>query len=449
MDTTTDTTADSADQRVAYLEAMLVKHNVPSEIISELLPSRPAQQDPEALKLPPVNLRHTALDRVVVCVACGGVCTPTLFLRNSPFDEWEVPALIKAKPGFLEWTRQRWTAKAQHRSDDSLIHLYRVAYFHGGPSGFGVEGIGPVSIDTRDQEMFLPIHVPCYELAKKYCRYQSKHSVDFRDVFGPGCGLPSSIAHLYEIWMKRALAALPEELGPLQCPIPEPSGYSRIALFPSLGVYTEIFDDRLRQLALQQGIEIPAGVTPSLYLPHATLNIPPPVQEHDPMGDPTISVTLLVIQHISMATQDEHVFPYASELRRRLYELPEDMFYKLELAMTPLSKLEEVQILCSRILPASWWKDKLFSGELIPWLFDLDVEQAEGALRQRFGPFMDLTLGLDWELLCRQLSMPYVFELGGILNEARHLMNRYRIWRLFEEARVGQIIPAGSLRYSN
>ncbi|KAI4861099.1 hypothetical protein F4820DRAFT_452265 [Hypoxylon rubiginosum] len=362
------------------------------------------------------------LDRVVVCVACGGVCRPSV--DNSPFaipfvnqrSQWDYPLLIKASPGFWKWCEQPWTSQAYHRNDEHWIQVYQVQHFVGGPEGFTINGVGKAAIDTRDSEMYLPIHRPCFELAKKYCRYQSRFSIDFREIWSLDGGVPSSIAHLYEIWMKRALMALPEQ-GPLNCPIPEPTQYADIQVEPSLKRYC----------ALPERNNM--------------------IQEHNP-SDGLLTATDLITERVIVLDEAESgkvLSPSDTKLVQLLKGLSSDVLFRIEQEMGPL-ELEESQIECTRIMPPSWWKCKLFNGELFPWLFDLNVEHADKTLAGVFGPDVNVDNGLDWELLCRELAMPYACR-SGVLADAKCLVNRRRIWDLFESARLLYTTSATRLRY--
>ncbi|XXH05446.1 hypothetical protein Hte_011873 [Hypoxylon texense] len=369
----------------------------------------------ERLSIPNVVLARPAapdralLDRVVICVACGGVCRPNLSRRSvgssQDFhrqDLWDLPILIKAAPGFWKWTEQPWTAKAYHRNDEHWILEYPVRQFAGGPLGFDVDGIPSVSIDTQDESMYLPIHRPCFELAKQFCRYQSsRYSINFRDIYGPDGGVPTSVAHLYEIWQKRALQALPFEQGPLDCLVPEPTRYANIRLNPSmLGYISE------------------AGPVPG-------------IQEYNPL----LNATYVVIEHLldlHDPNWDRTPSPWAIKLTEKLDGLDDTVLSRIEKEVSPLD-LSPSQLQCTRVLTPSWWKRKLFSGAFFPWLFDLNVGQVDRFLTQMFGTTVDVDEDFDWELLCRTLAMPDVF---APYKNREFLVNRRRIWDLFASARL-------------
>ncbi|KAI1774550.1 hypothetical protein F4818DRAFT_452091 [Hypoxylon cercidicola] len=410
------------EARIEYLTRVLVRHNVPAAIIDEIFGQAPDAQVPVADQ---VAADRQNLDRVVVCVACGGICRPShdrspLAVDGvNPRHQWDFPSLIKANPGFLEWCKQPWTATAYHRCDNNQIRYYHPLHFIGGPGGFTVVGLGTVTIDTKDAEMYLPIHRSCLQLAQIFCQYQSRFTINFRDIYGASDGEPSSIAHLYEIWMKRAWMALPE-LGPLQCPIPEPTNYSIEIFTKSLVKYAKI----LR--------ETTDGV---------------PVQETDPIGTP-FHTNNMILNGLSGLGRLEPPSQSAATLIADLHRLPVDVYRKILDAMEPLH-LDGSQMECTRILPPSWWKKRLFNGSLIPWLFDLHLDRTDAILRHVFGPHVDVDNDFDWELLCRKLATPDVFGEYGIFAGAKYLMNRRRIWTLLANARLGHTIGGEHLRYSN
>jgi hypothetical protein len=73
----------------------------------------------------------------------------------------------------------------------------------------------------------------------------------------------------------------------------------------------------------------------------------------------------------------------------------------------------------------------------LPWLWDLDP----GILNSRRSdgdPPFDVDGAWDWEFLVRQLAQVEVFEDGNMMaNVQLGLRNRRRIWRLVDEARMG------------
>lgn len=82
----------------------------------------------------------------------------------------------------------------------------------------------------------------------------------------------------------------------------------------------------------------------------------------------------------------------------------------------------------SRVLPLRIWYYALTEKSLFPWLWDLDLETVGAYSPDNW----------DWELLIRQLSGSTAFEPGNDMESVPPgLVNRKRIWRLVNEARMG------------
>jgi hypothetical protein len=91
----------------------------------------------------------------------------------------------------------------------------------------------------------------------------------------------------------------------------------------------------------------------------------------------------------------------------------------------------------ARILPPSTWRRFLFSGTLLPWLWDLNPSILTSQQSNNNPPF-NADGAWDWELLVRQLAQVEVFEDGNIMADVQlGLRNRRRIWRLVDDARMG------------
>ncbi|KAI0384252.1 hypothetical protein F5Y04DRAFT_239009 [Hypomontagnella monticulosa] len=368
--------------------------------------------------LPP-TIQH---DQVVICVVCGGICKPTVESSLHPEmpealipRDWMHPWLVKAKPGFYEWTKQPHTARAYGRQDDDLLDLIPVRRFIGGPNGFTTVGGIQASIDTSDAEMFLPIHYPCFEIAKTFSKYQSRFDINFRDFRDRSGGSPSSIAHLYEIWMKRALMTKPGHLGPLWAPIDEPHKY-----------FGALMKTNLLDYALSLG-----GIFRRT-----------PLEEQDPSADGEVVHRAIFTNALFTGGDHTEPEPEMVELRARIERLPPELQQGIFEAMEPFDDLGPAQLRCTRVLPPSWWRDALFSGDLFPWLFELqvkDVAWMESILKGWPNP--------DWELLCRKLAQPTVFKHGGALHGCSGLENRHRIWRLLNSARLGHLVHNKSKRF--
>ena len=102
---------------------------------------------------------------------------------------------------------------------------------------------------------------------------------------------------------------------------------------------------------------------------------------------------------------------------------------------------------CTYIVPPASWRDLLFRGTALPWLWDLDREclSKPASLSIDFASLSidRRSLGSeswDWELLVRQLGQANSFNKGQIMYGALPgLRNRRRIWRLLSEMRLGDM----------
>ncbi|KAI1392932.1 uncharacterized protein F4822DRAFT_146491 [Hypoxylon trugodes] len=375
---------------------------------------------PNHAPLPDPFSQDYRCDDVVVCVVCGGICKPTVYSSLAVHDpylrrDWMHPTLIRAQKGFLEWCKQPHTATAYRRRDDKVLHAIPITQFRGGPDGFYAEGLGKLVINTADAEMNLPIHARCIDLALIFCRYQSRFSINFRAFSTPEGGIPSSIAHLYEIWMKRALMTNPGLLGPLHQPIDEPNNYFGAVVTQKLYEYRWTLSHDNYNIALQEADPGPS----SLYTTHVVMLRSHPLPR-DVRPDPKYE------------TLWETIEKQPPEIRNRIME-----------SLEPFDDLGIEETRCTRIAPPSWWKARLFSHDLHPWLYDLD----EACLRTvcvSTGNSLPLSPQMDWERLCRDMAQPNVCKPGGALFGHAGLSNRHRIWRLLNSARLGHFSSPGS-----
>ncbi|KAI1196222.1 hypothetical protein F5X97DRAFT_334751 [Nemania serpens] len=367
------------------------------------------------------NARNAEL---VVCVVCGGICKSAIPFPHAVIDReipaWMRPALLQAKPEYLEWQKQNYTARSlDHRCED-LVELIKVAFFLGGSEGM-IKGRQPLHIDTRDPLMRIPVHKACFEIAQRFCKVQLRYGLDFRSPLG---GTPSAIPHLYEIWCKRAMASCPP--GPMTGPILEPEKYFGAPLLGPVPKYLKAI-----------------GKDPSLlrFLAYP-LNIP--------------NLTDIVVNSNIQTMDCKKTSPSAdlAELWRRCHDLPQEIFDSVISALEPFDEDGGPPLEPTRVLPPTWWKAKLLSGELIPWLWDL---KASDVVRHRINTYYkdnpgdaarDLDEGTyvfdesmwDWELLCRQLAQKNVVEERGLLaGRPDQLWNRHRIWKLLDVARLGHV----------
>src|SRR4051794_33375809 len=93
---------------------------------------------------------------------------------------------------------------------------------------------------------------------------------------------------------------------------------------------------------------------------------------------------------------------------------------------------------CEYTRSPSWWCASLLNKQMFPWLWDLDVEEIRAKQMER---------EWNWELLVRQMSQVEIHEPGNeLINLPLQLKNRRRIWRLLEEAKVGDVAEVHNKR---
>jgi hypothetical protein len=93
--------------------------------------------------------------------------------------------------------------------------------------------------------------------------------------------------------------------------------------------------------------------------------------------------------------------------------------------------IQDLELMCDYTLSPDWWCEALVSRTSFPWLWDLGFSMTRQ--KQQSGRW-------NWELLVRQLSRTEIHEPDDTtLKLPLQLRNRWRIWRLFNEARVDDI----------
>ncbi|KAI1448813.1 hypothetical protein F5Y02DRAFT_430641 [Annulohypoxylon stygium] len=390
-------------------------HNGP-----RFLPTQPHQ-------IPNPYIGTATADDVVVCVVCGNICRPNV---RTSLDtilprigyHWTQPVLIKAKPGFFEWCKEPYTSQSYRRNDIERFDIVHVEQFIGGSAGFFNRARGRMAINSLDEEMYLPIHMPCLELALSFCRYQSRFDINFRDnTHKKGLGEPSSLAHLYEIWTKRAWMTEVPYRGLLRVPILEPRHYLGAYVCQDLSEFSRARFGGKWKRVIQ-------------------------LQESDPSADPlsTARAVMARAERLKARDLDDSKVPdELIELRARLTTMPPEIRNLVEDAIEPFDNLSIMQFTCTRVYCPGWWRDKLIQGHLIPWLHDLTIDSIQVALYEKHGADIKIDQ-VDWEKLCRLLAQPNPFDPDTGILRCPRLLNRRRIWKLLSGARLGHVMARNS-----
>ncbi|KAI1751836.1 hypothetical protein F4782DRAFT_531075 [Xylaria castorea] len=368
-------------------------------------------------------------DDPVVCVVCGGICKVT-FVSNHHFDnslvltprttpDWMRPILVQAKPRYLEWLKQRPSARTPYRDGAELIEQIQVTAFLGGSQGMKL-GSDKLHINTMDPLMRIPVHKACFEIARIFCEDQTRYNIGFRSASG---GAPSSIPQLYEIWCKRAIASHP--VGLMSKPILEANKYYGAPVCGRMAAYHRKSKDPLTSRFLAYPLAI-SGLTD-------------------------------VVVNSNLQTMDGKVKQACNELAGllgRIQDLPQEITDQITAALEPFEEDWGLPLQPTRVLPPNWWRKRLFSGKLIPWLWDLNEDDVlsyraknfykhnpDDAVKDRErGKYIFDENVWDWELLCRQLAQSNVMQGAGVLaGKSDQVWNRRRIWKLLDAARLGHI----------
>lgn len=358
----------------------------------------------------------------IVCVICGGIC------KSSRGDRylvpgWMQPMLVRAKPEYLEWQKQGAPLTKEKREDAELLDMIQVTEFISAKKGMKT-AFGTLFVNTSHKRMCVPIHPTCLDVAQHFCKHRVRYGVDFPITSG---GAPSSIAELYEIWCQRAIATRPR--GPVKQPILEPTMYLGAPMFD---LAHEHWHMAVHDPSLKRYLASPATIP---------------------------NLTDIVVNQYLQTMDGKMVSATGPRaiLWRRMQNMPQELFDRILDAMVPLGGEggKPLPLTPTRVIPAIWWKSMLLSGNLIPWLWDLDEERVAQFRADSFYSdhsehlVKDREDGLyvfdedmwDWELLCRQLVQPNVLEIGGLLvGQSDRLWNRHRIWKLLDAARLGHVV---------
>ncbi|KAI1827516.1 hypothetical protein F4861DRAFT_492987 [Xylaria intraflava] len=361
-------------------------------------------------------------NQTVVCVVCGGICKPTNRPRlNGTIPNWMLPILVKAKPDYLEWLKTRNSLSKRFSSIDDAMDQIQVTKFVGGHQGMESEAT-KLRIDTKDPLMNIPIHQTCFNIADRFCQEQARYEVEFRNSYG---GAPSNIWHFYEIWCKRAIATCPKGL--MNSPILEANMYFGAPVFNTISGYRD---------AMEEDDSFDRFFACPLDIPHLTYML--------------VNSKLQTMDGKNAAMTSD-----LSELWDRLHSVPQEVFDRILGALEPFDSGEPPPLEPTRVLPGIWWKKKLFSGRLIPWLWDLNEDDLtryridtfysddpDGAQNdKRDGAYIFDENMWDWEQLCRQLVQPDFLEANNFWGDMlQQIWNRRRIWKLLDAARLGHLL---------
>lgn len=150
------------------------------------------------------------------------------------------------------------------------------------------------------------------------------------------------------------------------------------------------------------------------------------------------------LKHLTKNSKDELSLAHQS-LAKNLQKLPPEL---LEQIIRALGPLESPPLQCTRLITSEQWTQALLENNLMPYLWDLDAQKVREKLATK------TEYGWDMELLIRQISQIGFAEYhGGSIklgpgqykrrfpgsNIPQGLRNRYRIWKLVEDMKIGDV----------
>lgn len=343
--------------------------------------------------------------------------------------DWMNPSFVVGSSKFIKWQKKDWDPEQRTATnDDQLLDIVPATRIDLDKSGKFIEsGINVIgssqkrrrTIDPRVTPMRIPIHADCLTVVQEFCKYQQKFTPDFRSAAD---GSPSAVVHYYEIWCQRAIATYP--YGPFKIPIKEPHGYLNVPKVADLEEWSSLVNEFPNRMTKYNTSPLAVKT-----LTRDILRLLRLVPKGSVPADPVVARVVS-----NMATV-----------------LPGSVVAKCLLALEPFVN---PPLQCTRVLPPNWWRNMLFFGRFIPWLFDLDLDelvntQAQIAMDANVGGEYteedgDLTQYLDWEHLVRRLAQDSVLEDSGILGrlstaDRAALCNRRRIINLLGLARLGHM----------
>lgn len=152
--------------------------------------------------------------------------------------------------------------------------------------------------------------------------------------------------------------------------------------------------------------------------------------DEDSLADPISfeAYTALVTSHLQRLPSDD-LPADALHFRQRFEALPQELQDRILDETCPLS---EAALPCTRLIAPWVWRQRLTSGVMLPFLWDIDKSVIESAATER--------PDADWERLVRQLAQLNAFQDDGEFGEApTGLRNRRRIWRVLESMYAGDV----------
>ncbi|KAI9664255.1 MAG: hypothetical protein M1831_002434 [Alyxoria varia] len=273
----------------------------------------------------------------------------------------------------------------------------------------------PLGDRPNGGHLYIVLHLRCINLAEKYVEAAQ------RKLCGPGRYL-DSLAEMND-WENRGVTSLLRLFDLLIARMAESNGCGRETMDPFYHLGAELYWERHY------------GPYNGPYeFDDSGRGERQKICEADPFGMPRLTSSVLSnLQSQKPGTERVEVNSTdLADLRNRFSSLPTELCDIIEDYVVQKFS-HNMPLRCTYILPQYFWRDKLLSGSLFPWLDDLQAQvfaEKEAELGENEC--------WNWELLARGLSQNSMIEYNDeTLTLPLGLKNRRRIWILLELARIG------------
>lgn len=265
------------------------------------------------------------------------------------------PVLLRPDAVTNAHAEQEKDLQANSHGSDDIIGYIQPRVFSGGGDGFdlGLQNAdgsqATVAIDTRHgsiERLAVPLHGGCLEAASHFCHYQSRFQSEFRGIEG---GEPSTMSHLYQIWKQRIIMSDTQLNGTgtggvFASPIKEQHSYFGV---PS-------YNNSLREYMEWLNEDPTEHSEKFLAAPHH-------------FRDMTLFIVVGNLRRIPAG--EKHPAPGLASLAAKLEKAPREI---QDMCLCYLEPFIDESLVCTRALPPVWWRDALFRGGIIPWLWDCE-----------------------------------------------------------------------------
>ena len=237
--------------------------------------------------------------------------------------------------------------------ETTKVGYVEVEEYRGGGHGFVVE------IDENDMSVYMnintkepdieklpvPLHGGCLEVVRQFCEYRGRTEANCinRESYAD-----SLLAQLYEIWKHRIIMSdvtlqRTGTGGFFADVIKEPNNY---------------FGAPLYKCDLQKYIkeELDEDLTD-----HSEKFLSAPHQFRD------VTRFIAIDNLRRIPGRQKRLRPTSASLAAKLERLPREI---KNMCLDYVRPFVDEDLLCNRILPPAWWRDMLFRGQIIPWLWD-------------------------------------------------------------------------------